>query len=106
MFLASIELENFKSFSSKITIEFSKGFNLVQGPNGSGKSNLLDAISCAFAVEPKLLRVGSYGDLLNTQGMNVASLSRITLRLKCSQEERVIHVEITKNVCCICCANV
>jgi chromosome segregation protein len=98
MYLASIELENFKSFSSKVTVEFTNGFNLVQGPNGSGKSNLLDAISCAFAVEPKLLRVGSYSDLLNTQGMNISSFSHVILHLKSHHETRIIRVEITKNV--------
>lgn len=42
--LNRITMQGFKSFSSKTTIPFPEGFNVVCGPNGSGKSNIIDAL--------------------------------------------------------------
>src|SRR3990167_9151149 len=44
MLLKSLELNGFKSFASKIVLEFPSGAAAIVGPNGSGKSNIIDAI--------------------------------------------------------------
>lgn len=44
MFLKKFELQGFKSFADKTTLEFNKGISTIVGPNGSGKSNISDAI--------------------------------------------------------------
>lgn len=44
MFLKRLELQGFKSFAPRTTLEFSPGVTAIVGPNGSGKSNLADAI--------------------------------------------------------------
>ncbi len=44
MFLKKIEIQGFKSFPEKVTLEMDKGVTAVVGPNGSGKSNISDAV--------------------------------------------------------------
>ena len=44
MYLKRLELQGFKSFADKTTLEFMPGITTVIGPNGSGKSNISDAI--------------------------------------------------------------
>lgn len=43
MALASIRLQNFRSYSDE-SFEFEPGVNIVVGPNASGKTNLLEAV--------------------------------------------------------------
>ena len=44
MRLKKVEIQGFKSFADKTTIEIIDGITAIVGPNGSGKSNIADAI--------------------------------------------------------------
>lgn len=44
LYLKKLEIQGFKSFADKISLEFNSGLTAVVGPNGSGKSNIADAI--------------------------------------------------------------
>lgn len=44
MYLKKIEIQGFKSFADRTTIEFKDDITAIVGPNGSGKSNISDAI--------------------------------------------------------------
>ena len=44
MFLKRIEMQGFKSFADKVSINFDHSVTGVVGPNGCGKSNISDAI--------------------------------------------------------------
>src|SRR5574339_645801 len=42
--LKSLELQGYKTFASKTSVEFASGVTAIVGPNGSGKSNIADAL--------------------------------------------------------------
>ena len=44
MHLKKLEIQGFKSFADKISLDFNEGITAVVGPNGSGKSNIADAV--------------------------------------------------------------
>ena len=44
MFLKRIEMQGFKSFADRVTINFDHALTGVVGPNGCGKSNIVDAV--------------------------------------------------------------
>ena len=44
MYLKKLEIQGFKSFADRTTIEFNEDITAIVGPNGSGKSNISDAI--------------------------------------------------------------
>lgn len=72
MFLEKLELQGFKSFVTKTTLEFPqppsgarRGIAAIVGPNGSGKSNLADAIRWVMGEQSlKLIRSKKSEDVI------------------------------------------
>jgi len=42
--LRKLEIAGFKSFMSRLELDFSGGVTAIIGPNGCGKSNVVDSI--------------------------------------------------------------
>jgi condensin subunit Smc len=44
LYLKKIEIQGFKSFAERTSINFDQKITAIVGPNGSGKSNIADAL--------------------------------------------------------------
>ena len=65
MYLKSVIINGFKSFSENTSIDFSNKVNVVVGPNGSGKLNVVDAISWVLGTQsPASLRTNKMEDVI------------------------------------------
>ncbi len=65
MRLRRVDIQGFKSFRDRQTVELADGMTAIVGPNGCGKSNVVDAIKWAMGdMSPKSLRGQSMTDVI------------------------------------------
>jgi chromosome segregation protein len=84
MKLKKLELNGFKSFVEKNSIEFPPGISAFVGPNGCGKSNIVDAIKWVMGEQSvKQLRGKSMEDLIfsGTNGKPAVNMAEVSLTL-------------------------
>ncbi len=94
MQLKSLQMQGFKSFPDKITIEFSKGVTAIVGPNGSGKSNISDAVRWVLGEQsPRVLRVKSTEDVIfkGTTERKAQGLAEVILNFDNSDRELKVN---------------
>lgn len=112
MFLKKLEINGFKSFATKTTLDFSgdfeggkkHGITAVVGPNGSGKSNIADAMRWVMGEQSmKNLRGKKSEDIIFAGSGKKARLgsARVTLYLDNSDKKMPLdfsEVTITRKI--------
>ncbi len=84
MFLKSLELQGFKTFPDKTTLDFEPGVTSVVGPNGSGKSNISDAMRWVLGEQSvRVLRCSKMEDVIfsGTPGRRAQGFAQVTLTI-------------------------
>ena len=97
MYLKKLELQGFKSFADKTTLEFKPGITAVIGPNGSGKSNISDAIRWVLGEQSvKTLRGSKLEDVIfaGTQARKPVSFAEVSITL--DNEDHKLPVDYTE----------
>ena len=103
MYLQKMELQGFKTFAQKTTLEFpgpskdQHALTVVVGPNGSGKSNLSDAIRwCLGEQSMKLLRGKKTEDIIfsGSEGRGRSGFAEVTLIF--NNEDKTLDVDFVE----------
>ncbi|MBQ3225618.1 MAG: chromosome segregation protein SMC [Clostridia bacterium] len=104
MYLKGLEMQGFKSFADKISLDFSSGVTAIVGPNGSGKSNISDAVRWVLGEQSaKTLRGSKMEDVIfsGTQKRNPLGFAEVTLLLDNKDKSLALDYEevaITRKV--------
>ena len=97
MYLKRLELQGFKSFADKTTLELMPGITAVIGPNGSGKSNISDAIRWVLGEQSmKSLRGQKSEDVIFAGTQNRKSLGFAEVSLIFDNLDGRLPIEYTE----------
>lgn len=104
MYLKKLEMQGFKSFADKTTLEFENGITAVIGPNGSGKSNISDAIRWVLGEQSiKTLRGSKLEDVIfaGTQARKSLGFAEVNMTIDNSDGKLPVEyseVTVTRRV--------
>ncbi len=98
MYIKQIEIDNFKSFATKVEIPLLKGFSTIVGPNGSGKSNIIDAVLFALGLSTsRTLRAEKLSDFISNYTKRNEAIVKVTFAEGENGEEFSITRRIKKS---------
>lgn len=97
MYLKRIELQGFKSFPDKMSIDFTKGITAIVGPNGSGKSNIADAIQWVLGEQsPKSLRGWKMEDVIFIGTKSRAGIGYASVKIVLDNSNKKIPISFSE----------
>ncbi|GAA4831562.1 chromosome segregation protein SMC [Garicola koreensis] len=97
MYLKTLTVRGFKSFSSATTFAFEPGVTAVVGPNGSGKSNVVDALAWVMGEQGvKSLRGGSMEDVIFAGTAERQPLGRASVSLTIDNSDAALPIDYTE----------
>jgi len=90
-----IEIEGFRAFRSKLTVELGERFTVVYGPPGSGKTSIVRALEFALFGETREVasRLMRKGDLVN----DFCDKARVTVVLAGREGEILVERVLTRS---------
>lgn len=99
MYLEKLEIQGFKSFAQKTTLEFKRELTAVVGPNGSGKSNIADSVRWVLGEQSmKLLRGKKSEDVIFSGSDRKTQLGMAEVSLHLNNEDRDAPIDYSEVV--------
>lgn len=93
MRLKSLEINGFKSFAKKTSLEFDNSIVSIVGPNGSGKSNVVEAIRFVLGEQSmKSMRGSSGGDMVFKGSKNLPKGSRASVTIYFDNSDKIFKL--------------
>lgn len=94
MYLKRVNIQGFKSFANKTTIELNHSITAIVGPNGSGKSNISDAIMWVLGEQSvKNLRGNKMEDVIFSGTGNKRALGFAEVEAVFDNSDKAIPIE-------------
>ncbi len=94
MYLKSLELNGFKSFAKKSTLDFKSPISSIVGPNGSGKSNIAEAFRFVLGEQSiKSLRGKRGEDLIFNGSSEVPRSNRASVKVVFDNHNRFLNID-------------
>src|SRR5699024_1394729 len=97
MYLKTLTIRGFKSFTSTTTFDSDPGVTSVIGPNGSGKSNVVDALAWVMGEQGvKNLRGGKMEDVIFAGTTGRAPLGRAQVELTIDNTDGTLPIDFSE----------
>lgn len=94
MYLKRVNIQGFKSFANKTTIELNNSITAIVGPNGSGKSNITDAIMWVLGEQSvKNLRGNKMEDVIFSGTGNKRALGFAEVEAVFDNSDKTLPIE-------------
>ncbi len=94
MQLKSLEINGFKSFAKKGSLEFNSSITSIVGPNGSGKSNVAESFRFVLGEQSiKSMRGKKGEDLIFNGGKDISRSNRASVKVVFDNVNRMFNVD-------------
>tara|TARA_B100000575_G_scaffold292729_1_gene301907 strand:- start:1323 stop:3926 length:2604 start_codon:yes stop_codon:yes gene_type:complete len=101
MYIRKIELQGFKSFLNKTTINLERGVTTIVGPNGCGKTNIIDAVRWVLGEQKKsTLRSNKMEDVIFNGTSKLKPINFCQVKLTIENDRKKLPLEYAEVEIC------